>query len=203
MNLFGTIIDFLSGGFLAKHLMKKAQRAGSGEEGPPDVWKAVELFTRAIEVASSDPIRAHALYMRAWGWRYLQRYEEAMADYCRMIEVVPRDTGAYFQRALTYLGHDIWFDDPESGPLDPDIVRATGAGRDMAVSDLEIAVASLQDTRMKSFAEDVLVKLKQGTPLMSGGIDGVKQFSVDVMRMEATEYNTRLEHANLSSSRTK
>jgi tetratricopeptide (TPR) repeat protein len=196
MNVFGRVLDFLSGGFLAKYLMRKAQRTGSEEEGPPDVWRSIGLFTRAIDVASSGRTRAHALYMRAWGWRYLHKYDEAMADYCRMIEIVPGDTGAYFQRALTYLGHHVWFDDPQSGPLDPDIVRATGAGRDMAIHDLEIAVHSLQDTQMVTFADAAVVKLKQGNPLVSGGIEGARQFSVDVMRMEAREYNTRLKQAN-------
>ena len=191
-NSLGRVLDFLTFGFLAKLWIRRAQHAGSEAHGPPDVYRAIMLFTRAIEVSSSRRIRTHALYLRAWGWRSERRLDEAMADYCAMIELVPEDAGAHFQRALTYLSLHHWFDDPESGNWDADLVRATGAGRGMAIRDLQFAAESLEDADIQVFVRNAMDRLTGMSLIGSGGIEEARQSSAEIMKMEAREYNLRL-----------
>jgi serine/threonine protein kinase/tetratricopeptide (TPR) repeat protein len=94
-------------------------------KGPEDFRAAALAFTGCI---MHRPKNASAYFQRAYAYKQLKRYEEALADYSKAIELAPEYLQAWNDRGIVYSGFRQWeeaiADFSRAIELDPESARA-------------------------------------------------------------------------------
>lgn len=117
--------------------------------------KAIHYYTEAIKKGPDPPFYVTIYQLRSISYAGLQRFQDAMSDITKAIELDPKRSDAYYKRGLYYL---LEFDQPERALKDFDRAITLGEGSALIYNDRGTALKKLG--RFQEAAESYSTALK-------------------------------------------